>query len=106
MTTEPERSFGRYFSRTGRIENAWASALAQTDPARAIDRLRALYRHFDRRSAGAARLWLPFQGSVLDARFAGLLTDDDFEQLSSIGQQLAIAAGGGLTEAWSPLIEA
>ena len=106
MTAEPERSFGRYFSRAGRLENAWASALAHTDPARALDRLRALYRRFDRRSADAARLWLPFQESVLDARFAGLLTDDDFEQLGTIGQQLAIAAGGGLTEAWSPLIEA
>jgi len=106
MTAEPERSFGRYFSRAGRLENAWASALASTDPARALERLRALYRRFDRRSADVARLWLSFQDSVLDARFSGLLTDDDFEQLSTVGQQLAIAAGGGLTEAWSPLIEA
>ena len=106
MTAEPERSFGRYFSRAGRVENAWASALATTDSARALERLRALYRRFDRRSADVARLWLSFQDSVLDARFAGLLTDDDFEQLSTVGQQLAIAAGGGLTEAWSPLIEA
>ena len=106
MTAEPERSFGRYFSRAGRLENAWASALAHTDPARALDRLRALYRRFDRRSTDAARLWLAFQESVLDARFAGLLTDEDFEQLGTVGQQLAIAAGGGLTESWSPLIEA
>ena len=106
MTTEPERSFGRYFSRAGRLENAWASALAHTDSARALERLRALYRRFDRRSADAARLWLPFQASVLDARFAGLLTDDDFEQMGTVGQQLAIAAGGGLTEAWSPLVQA
>jgi hypothetical protein len=106
MTAEPERSFGRYFSRAGRLENAWASALAQTDPARALERLRALYRRFDRRSTDAARLWPSFQESVLDARFAELLTDDDFEQLSTVGQQLAIAAGGGLTEAWSPLIQA
>ena len=106
MTTEPERSFGRYFSRAGRLENAWASALAHTDPARALERLRALYRRFDGRSADAAQLWLPFQESVLDARFAGLVTDDDVEQLAAVGQQLAIAAGGGLTEAWSPLIRA
>jgi hypothetical protein len=106
MTTAPERSFGRYFSRAGRLENAWASALAHTDPARALERLRALYRRFDRRSADVAHMWLPFQESVLDARFAGLLTDGDFEQLSDVGQQLAIAAGGGLTEAWSPLIQA
>jgi hypothetical protein len=106
MTTEPERSFGRYFSRAGRLENAWAAALAQTDPARALERLRSLYRRFDRRSADAMQLWLSFQESVLDARFAELLTDDDFEQLSTVGQQLAIAAGGGLTEAWTPLIQA
>jgi tetratricopeptide (TPR) repeat protein len=106
VTTEPERSFGRYFSRAGRLENAWASALARTDPARALERLRALYKRFDRRSAHAAHLWLPFQESVLDARFTELLTDDDFEQLGTVGQQLAIAAGGGLTEAWSPLIQA
>ena len=97
MTTEPERSFGRYFSRAGRLENAWASALAHTDPARALERLRALYRRFDGRSADAAQLWLPFQESVLDARFAGLVTDDDVEQLAAVGQQLAIAAGGGLS---------
>ena len=106
MTIEPERSFGRYFSRAGRLENAWAAALAHADPARALERLRALYQRFDRRSGDAAQLWLPFQESVLDTRFAGLLTDDDFEQLSTVGQQLAIAAGGGLTEAWSPLIQA
>ena len=106
MTTEPERSFGRYFSRAGRLENAWAAALAHDDSARALERLRALYRRFDRWSGDAARLWLPFQESVLDARFAELLTDDDFEQLGATGQQLAIAAGGGLTETWSPLIEA
>jgi hypothetical protein len=105
MTAEPERSFGRYFSRAGRLENAWASALAHPDSARALERLRALYRRFDRRSADAAQLWLSFQDSVLDARFAGLLADDDFEQLAAVGQQLAIAAGGGLTEAWSPLIQ-
>lgn len=105
MVTEPERSFGRYFSRAGRLENAWASALAHSDAARALERLRALIRRFDRRSADAAPLWLPFQASVLDARFAPLLTDEDFEQLATVGQQLAIAAGGGLTEAWSPLIE-
>jgi hypothetical protein len=106
MTAEPERSFGRYFSRAGRLENAWASALAHTDSARALERLRALYQRFDRRSADAARLWLSFQESVLDVRFAELLTDEDFEQLGTVGQQLAIAAGGGLTEAWSPLIQA
>jgi tetratricopeptide (TPR) repeat protein len=106
MTAEPERSFGRYFSRAGRLENAWAAALTHTDPARALERLRALYRRFDRRSADAAQLWPSFQASVLDARFFGLLTDDDFEQMATVGQQLAIAAGGGLTEAWSPLIEA
>lgn len=104
VTAEPERSFGRYFSRAGRLENAWAAALAQSDPARALERLRALFRRFDRRAADAAPLWLSFQESVLDARFAPLLTDDDFEQMAAVGQQLAIAAGGGLTEAWSPLI--
>lgn len=106
MTTEPERSFGRYFSRTGRLENAWAAALTQPDPARALDRLRSLYRRFDRLSADAARLWLPFQQSVLDERFTGMLTDDDLDQLSTVGEQLAIASGANLTEAWSPLIEA
>jgi hypothetical protein len=105
MVTEPERSFGRYFSRAGRLENAWAAALAHSDPARALERLRALFRRFDRRSADAAPLWLSFQESVLDARFAPLLTDDDFEQMATVGQQLAIAAGGGLTEAWTPLIQ-
>jgi hypothetical protein len=105
-TTEPERSFGRYFSRVGRLENAWAAALATTDPARALERLRALYRRFDRKSAEAAKLWLPFQKSVLAGRFFALLTDEDFEQLSAVGQQLAIAAGGGLTQAWTPLIQA
>jgi len=106
MTAEPERSFGRYFSRVGRLENAWAAALAQTDSARALERLRAIYRRFDRRPADAARLWLSFQDSVLNERFAGLLTDEDFERMATVGQQLAIAAGGGLTEAWSPLIGA
>ena len=106
MTTQPERSFGRYFSRAGRLENSWASALAQTDSARALERLRALCRRFERQPAGAAHMWLPFQESVLDARFAGLLTDHDFERLSAVGHQSMIAARGSLTEAWSPLIEA
>jgi hypothetical protein len=106
VTTQPERSFGRYFSRAGRLENSWASAVAQTDSARALERLRALYRRFERQPAGAAHMWLAFQESVLDARFAGLLTDHDFERLSAVGRQSVIAVRGNLTEVWSPLIEA
>jgi hypothetical protein len=106
LTRLPERSFGRSFSRAGRLENAWASALARTDPARALKRLRTLYRRFDRRPARMARLWLPFQASLLDVRFAGLLTDEDFERLGAIGERWAVASGGDLAHAWSPLIEA
>jgi hypothetical protein len=103
---QPERSFGRNFSRLGRLENRWAAALAQTDSARALKRLRAVYRRFERQPARAAHLWLPFQDSVLAARFADLLTDHDFERLSAVGRQSAIAARTSLTQAWSPLIEA
>ncbi|HET9169603.1 MAG TPA: hypothetical protein VFN97_09205 [Actinospica sp.] len=106
MTTTPERSFGRYFSRLGRLENAWAAALEQSDPARSLDRLRAVCRRFDRQPAGAAHLWLSFQECVLDERFTALLTDDDFERLSAVGRQSATATRGSLTEVWSPLIEA
>ncbi|MBR7825743.1 hypothetical protein KDK95_05445 [Actinospica sp. MGRD01-02] len=106
VTMQPERSFGRNFSRLGRLENRWAAALAQTDSARALKRLRAVYRRFERQPGRAAHLWLPFQDSVLAARFADLLTDHDFERLSAVGRQSAIAARTSLTEAWSPLIEA
>ena len=101
---QPERSFGRNFSRLGRLENAWARALAQPDSARALDRLRELYPRFEKVGEAAAPLWLSFQDSVLDARFLPLLQDSDFDRLRAFGERLAAAGDVTLLVTWWPLV--
>ncbi|MFL6114252.1 MAG: hypothetical protein ACJ786_23265 [Catenulispora sp.] len=101
----PVRSFGHAFSRLGRLENAWAGALAQPDASRALSRLRKLYPRFERRGPAAAGLWLPFQDSVLDARFAPLLEESDFDSLRRVGESIAAAGAVAIDRTWSPLIQ-
>lgn len=105
---QPERSFGKSFNRLGRLENAWAAAVALADPAQALDRLRKLYQRFEEVGAQAAAVpqWLAFQDSVLDARFLPQLQEADFDRLRDLGTRMAEANGFEPARSWWPLIEA
>jgi hypothetical protein len=105
-TAWPRRSFTRYFSRLGRLENAWAAALAEADSWRALEQLRKVARRFEKSGANAnvAACWLPFQQSMLDRRVAALLTESDFELLQGLGVRMA-ASGVGIHESWWPLAQ-
>ncbi len=100
----PERSFGRKFTQLGRLENAWGAALAKPDPDDAIAALRKLYPRFGSVGQSTAPLWLPFQESVLDARFAGVLGPEDFDGLRDVGEQFAGTRAIGVGQTWWPLI--
>lgn len=106
MAAQPERSLGKSFNRLGRLENAWAGALAQPDPARALDRLRKLYQRFEELGAEAAPRWLDFQQSMLDPRFLPQLQDADFDRLRDLGGRFAALGTFELPRSWWPLIDA
>lgn len=106
MAAQPERSFGKSFNRVGRLENAWAGALAQEDTARALERLRRVYPRFEEFGDQVAPMWLDFQMSLLTPRFLPGLTDEDFNQLRTIGARIAASGAFELPRTWWPLIDA
>jgi tetratricopeptide (TPR) repeat protein len=106
MAAQPERSFGRSFNRLGRLENAWAAALAQDEAPRALERVRRLYQRFADLGVEAAPLWLDFQASVLEPRFLPHLLDEDLDRLRDVGASLAAAGAFELAQTWWPLVEA
>lgn len=102
---QPQRSLGKRFSRLGRLENAWAEALSQPDPSRALDQLREIFGRFESIGRSASGLWLPFQASVLGARFVPLLADADFRRIVELGGKFAGADGIGIGQAWWPVAQ-
>ncbi|ONK12655.1 hypothetical protein STBA_34030 [Streptomyces sp. MP131-18] len=101
----PVRSFRNVFTATGRLRNRWADAVAEPDPAQALERLRRLRDVLAARPAPAGVLWVPFVASVTDPRLLGLLGEEDFTALAEAGRQLAGPAFT-LEQAWRPLIAA
>ncbi|HJP72923.1 MAG TPA: hypothetical protein VJ914_01570 [Pseudonocardiaceae bacterium] len=98
------------FSRQGRFHKAWAKAMAEPDPARCLDRLRALWTKFAEKPAAYAPDWPPFLNSVLRGRpdLAPLITAEDLTALEDIGFRLTARPAPGLTQrdALAPLLAA
>ncbi|MZD09324.1 hypothetical protein GTW43_30215, partial [Streptomyces sp. SID5785] len=103
---QPQRSLRKSLSGLGRLENAWADALAETGTERALERMRTVLTGFEERPEQSAPLWLSFQESCLQARFLPLLRVDDLQRLAGHGEQLAGAGGPGLELSWIPLARA
>ncbi|MCX3059229.1 hypothetical protein, partial [Streptomyces beihaiensis] len=103
---QPQRSLRKSLSGLGRLENAWAGALEQTDPGQAVERLRHVLKGFEERSEQTAGLWLSFQDSFLEPRFLPRLAPDDLENLARHGERLATAGRVGLHQTWIPLARA
>lgn len=106
---QPQRSLRKGLSSVGRLENTWADSLAESDPRAALAGLRdALSRFCDRpdRPERTVHLWLPFQESLLDARFLPLLEPDDLDRLADTGAQMAATGRIALDETWFPLADA
>src|SRR4051794_29253520 len=103
---QPQRSVRNTFSPLVRLENAWASGLADSDPGQGLTRLRDVLRRFEERPGGAAPVGPPFQESLLDARFLPLLEEADLDRLRDVGEQLAGTGGTGLHGSWMRLAHA
>ncbi|MFI6516491.1 hypothetical protein ACIBF1_13110 [Spirillospora sp. NPDC050679] len=88
----PERAFGGLFNRGGRLRRRWAAAVAEPDPARALERLREVLAEIAEHPDAYARQWAEVQGSLLEERTRPLLTDEDFRALETLGPQTGAAA--------------
>lgn len=96
------------FNRQGRLRNAWAKAFAEPDPARCLERLRAVWPKFAAKPEVYAPDWPPFLDSVLRGPAAPLLTPDDLSALEDIGFRLTARPAPGLSQrdALGPLLAA
>ncbi|MEU6842636.1 hypothetical protein ABZ930_12315 [Streptomyces sp. NPDC046716] len=103
---EPERSFRKSLSFVGRLENAWAAALKETDRWHALARMRDVLKGFEERPEQTAPLWPPFQESFLGDRFGPLLTVDDLGRLAGLGERMAQDGHVALQRSWIPLARA
>ncbi|WP_353944148.1 hypothetical protein ABII15_22670 [Streptomyces sp. HUAS MG91] len=103
---QPQRSIRKSLSGVGRLENAWAAALEESGPYRALARMRDVLKGFEERPEQAAPLWLPFQESFLSDRFRPLLTVDDLRRLAALGERLAGEGRVRLHLTWIPLARA
>ena len=103
---QPQRSVRNSFSSLGRLENAWAAGLDDSDPGQGLTRLREVLRRFEERPEETASLWPPFQESLLDARFLPLLTEADLDRLRDLGEQMAGTGRTGLHGSWIQLAHA
>ncbi|MFJ4711299.1 hypothetical protein [Streptomyces sp. NPDC088785] len=103
---EPEWSFRKSLSFPGRVENAWATALKETDQDGALARLREVLKSFEERPEQTATLWPSFQDSFLDDRFGPLLAPDDLGRLAALGELMARQGHIALHRSWIPLARA
>ncbi|MGI5168552.1 hypothetical protein ACQEU3_29820 [Spirillospora sp. CA-253888] len=88
----PERAFGGLFNRGGRLRRRWAAAVAEPDPARALERLREVLAEVAEHPDAYARQWPEVQDSLLEDRIRPLLTDEDFRALETLGARTGAAA--------------
>ncbi|MFJ9542388.1 hypothetical protein ACIRPX_34725 [Streptomyces sp. NPDC101225] len=100
---QPQRSVRNNLTFLGRLENAWAAGLADSDPAQGLARLRELLPRFEERPEQTAGLWLSFQESLLTGPFLPLLEEADLDRLRDLGERMAGTAQTGLQQSWFPL---
>jgi hypothetical protein len=102
----PRRSVLGWFTARGRLRNSWAKALTESDPARLVERLRAVVARFSANPARSAALWPPFLTSVLDGPAARHFPEDDLRSLENVGAQIARQAPGtvNLAQVWLPIV--
>ncbi|MFE7167169.1 hypothetical protein [Streptomyces sp. NPDC057616] len=100
---QPQRSVRNNLTFLGRLQNAWAAALADADPGRGLARLRELLPRFEERPEQTAGLWLSFQESLLTGPFLPLLEEADLDRLRDLGERMAGTAQTGLQQSWFPL---
>jgi hypothetical protein len=105
--TPRRTSLGR-LTRVGRLDNRWATALAEPNPAQSLRLLLALTSDFDRHPKTLAARWVSFVATVLQRHFAPFLTGVDLTLLEKTGATVAAGSAGtlGLDEAWLSLIAA
>ncbi|MFG2790446.1 hypothetical protein [Streptomyces sp. NPDC048419] len=100
---QPQRSVRNNLTFLGRLENAWAAGLADSDAGRGLTRLRELLPRFEERPEQTAGLWLSFQESLLNGPFLPLLEEADLDRLRDLGASMAGTAQTGLQQSWFPL---
>ncbi|MFI6565309.1 hypothetical protein [Streptomyces sp. NPDC050534] len=100
---QPQRSVRNNLSFLGRLENAWAAGLADSDPARGLTRLRELLPRFEERPEQTAGLWLSFQESLLTGPALPLLEEADLDRLRDLGERMAGTDRTGIQQSWFPL---
>ncbi|MET7537957.1 hypothetical protein [Streptomyces sp. NPDC005507] len=103
---EPQRSLRKGLSRRGRLENAWASALADADPRAGLVSLRAVLAGIEEYQDRTADLWPSFQRSFLGPRFLPLVEAADLDRLAQVGERMAAEGRIGLHQSWVPLADA
>ncbi|MFI8792247.1 hypothetical protein [Streptomyces sp. NPDC055105] len=103
---EPQRSLRKGLSRRGRLENAWASALADADPRAGLVSLRAVLAGIEEYQDRTADLWPSFQRSFLGPRFLPLVEIADLDRLAQVGERMAAEGRIGLHQSWVPLADA
>ncbi|MFG2524324.1 hypothetical protein [Streptomyces sp. NPDC048527] len=103
---EPQRSLRKGLSRRGRLENAWASALADADPRTGLESLRGVLAGIEEYPDRTADLWPSFQQSFLGPRFLPLVEAADLDRLAQAGERLAAEGRIGLHQSWVPLADA
>ncbi|WP_406316983.1 hypothetical protein [Streptomyces sp. NBC_00118] len=103
---EPQRSLRKGLSRRGRLENAWASALADADPRAGLVSLRAVLAGIEEYQDRTADLWPSFQQSFLGPRFLPLVEAADLDRLAQVGERMAAEGRIGLHQSWVPLADA
>ncbi|MFB7165635.1 hypothetical protein [Streptomyces sp. NPDC056242] len=103
---EPQRSLRKGLSRRGRLENAWASALADADPRAGLVSLRVVLTGIEEYQDRTADLWPSFQQSFLGPRFLPLVEAADLDRLAQVGERMAAEGRIGLHQSWVPLADA
>ncbi|RFC72887.1 hypothetical protein [Streptomyces sp. AcE210] len=103
---EPQRSLRKGLSRRGRLENAWASALADADPRAGLVSLRAVLTGIEEYQDRTADLWPSFQQSFLGPRFLPHVEAADLDRLAQVGERMAAEGRIGLHQSWVPLADA
>ncbi|MEU6662296.1 hypothetical protein [Streptomyces sp. NPDC046821] len=103
---KPQRALRKGLSRRGRLENAWASAVEETDPGKGLEAMRRVLASFEENPDRIADLWQEFQKSFLGPAFLPLLKADDLERLANAGEGLAAEGRIGLHQSWVPLATA
>jgi len=82
----PRWSYKNVLSERGRLENKWAKALEESDPHRAMDRLREVRKKLESNLQAFGDLWLPFLRDFLHADRLPLVAETDLRQLIEMGE--------------------